>query len=123
MSHYLVPVPGVSVVPFRSIKGAMVGSPEEIHCTVTTVSGVEPHLVFISWIGPGGDTITNNSRVTINPIISISNDFISSLEFAYLMEGDEGIYTCEVMILKTEASDYIEIQYLTGKSHVIHTAH
>jgi len=91
-----------------------VGSPEEIHCTVSTVSGVEPDLVMISWMGPGGDTIRNDSRVTISPIISINNDYISTLDFTYLMEGDEGIYTCDVMILEAKASDFIEVENLTG---------
>jgi len=110
----LVPVPDISIIPFGSIQGALVGSPEEIHCLVSTVSGVEPHLVVISWIGPGGDTIRNDSRVTISPTISVNNDYISTLEFTYLMEGDEGIYTCEVMIPEITASDYIAIQNLTG---------
>ena len=105
----------MSVIPFGSIQGGTVGSPQEIHCTVSTVGGVELSSVMISWMGPGGDTIRNDSRVTISPIISISNDYISTLEFTYLMEGDEGIYTCEVMILETTASDFKEIRNLTGK--------
>jgi len=103
------------VLPFRSIEGATVGSSQEIHCIVSTVSGVELSSVMISWMGPGGDTITNDSRVTISPIISINNDYISTLEFTYLMEGDEGVYTCDVMILETSAADVIEIGNLTGK--------
>ena len=93
----------------------MVGSHQDIQCTVSTVSGVELSSVMISWMGPGGDTITNDSRVTISPIISINNDYISTLEFTYLMEGDEGVYTCDVMILETTASRFIEIGNLTGK--------
>ena len=69
---------------------------------------------MISWMGPGGDTIRNDSRVTISPTVSINNDYISTLEFTYLMEGDEGIYICNVMIFTAEASDYIEIRNLTG---------
>ena len=111
---FLVPTPDVSIVPYRSIDGALVGSPQEIHCTVSTVSGVEPHLVLISWIGPGGDTITNDTRVTISPTVANDNAYISTLEFTHLMEGDEGIYTCDVMILETEESDYVEMQNLTG---------
>ena len=93
----------------------MVGSPKEIHCTVSTVSGVELSSVMISWMGPGGDTVRNDSRVTISPTASLINDYISTLEFAYLMEGDEGIYTCDVMILETPGSDFIEISNLTGE--------
>ena len=103
------------MIPFGPIVDGIVGGPQEIHCTVSTVSGVESHLLMISWMGPGGDTITNDSRVTISPIISINNDYISTLEFTYLMEGDEGIYTCDVMILETTTSEIIEIRNLTGK--------
>ena len=93
----------------------MVGSPKEIHCTVSTVSGVELSSVMISWIGPGGDTITNDSRVTISPTASLVNNYISTLEFTYLMEGDEGIYTCDVMILETTGSNFVKIGNLTGE--------
>ena len=93
----------------------MVGSPQDIQCTVGTVDGVQPHLVLISWTGPRGDTITNDSRVTISPTTSSGNDYISTLQFAYLMEGDEGMYTCNVMILETSASDSVVLGDLTGK--------
>ncbi|XP_065915772.1 hemicentin-1-like [Dysidea avara] len=108
-----VPIPGVSVIPFESIQGAMVGSPQEILCTVSTVSGVELSSIMINWIGPGGGTITNDSRVTISPTISVNNDYISTLEFTYLTEGDEGAYTCAVMLLETTAAKIIEIRNLT----------
>ena len=112
---YVVPTPDVSFAPFGPITGEMVGSPQDIHCTVSTVEGVELSAVMISWTGPGGDTITTDSRVTISATISSGNDFISTLQFAYLMEGDEGIYTCSVMILETSASNGIEIINLVGK--------
>ena len=80
-----------------------------------TVSGVELSSVMISWIGPVGDVITNDSRVTISPTTAINSDFISTFDFTYLMEGDEGVYTCDVMILETNASAYIEIKNITCK--------
>ena len=113
MLYFAVPTPDVSIVPY-SIDRAFVGSPQEIHCTVSTVSGVESHLVIISWMGPGGENFTSNSRVTISPLISVNSDYISTLEFTYLMEGDEGKYTCEVMILETTTSDHVEMQNVTG---------
>ena len=112
---YAVPTPDVSIVPFGPITGDMVGSPQDIHCTVGTVDGVEFSTVLISWTRPGGDTITNDSRVTISPTTSSGNDYISTLQFAYLMEGDEGMYTCNVMILETSASNSIEIVNLISK--------
>ena len=90
------------------------GSPQVINCTVSTISGVESSSVMISWMGPGGN-ITNDSRVTINPTTSSGNDYISSLRFTYLMERDRGIYTCNVMILETDAENSTEIENLSSK--------
>ena len=87
----------------------MVGSPQDIQCMVSTVSGVELSSVMISWKGPGVESITNDSRVTISPTTSSGNNYTSSLQFTYLMEVDEGMYTCNVMILETSASDFVNI--------------
>ena len=93
----------------------MVGSPQDIQCIVSTVSGVELSSVMISWMGPGGESITNDSRVTISPTTSSDNNYTSSLQFTYLMEGDEGMYTCNVMILETNASQFSYVYSLTGE--------
>ena len=110
-----VPTPTVSITPSGPIQGAMVGSPQDIQCTVSTVSGVELNSVMISWMGPGGDTIRNDSRVTISPTSGSGNNYTSSLQFMYLMEGDEGTYECNVMILGTSASSTVEINYPISK--------
>ena len=102
-------------MPSGSIQGAMVGSPQDIQVIVNTVDGVELSSVIISWMGPGGETITNDSRVTISPTTSSGSSYTSSLQFTYLMEGDEGMYTYDVMILETVASDFIIIHNLIGK--------
>ena len=96
----------------------MVGSPQDIQCIVSTVDGVELSSVMISWMGPGGESITNDSRVTISPTTSSGNNYTSSLQFTYLMEGDEGMYTCNVMILETSRSKSFTINSLTSK-HII----
>ena len=91
------------------------GSPQVINCTVSTISGVESSSVMISWMGPGGGSIMNDSRVTISPTTSSGNTHTSSLQFTYLMEGDEGNYTCNVMILGTSASQSVELLPLDRK--------
>ena len=110
-----VPTPTVSITPSGPIQGAMVGSPQDIQCTVSTVSGVEMSSVMISWMGPGRDTITNDSRVTISSTSGSGNNYTSSLQFMYLMEGDDGTYRCEVMILETNQSHSTKLNDLTGK--------
>ena len=92
----------------------MVGSPQDIQCIVSAVSGVELSSVMISWMKPGGESISNDSRMTISPTTSNGNNYSSSLQFTYLMEGDEGVYTCSVMILNTVGSSSINLYNLTG---------
>ena len=109
-----VPTPTVSITPSGPIQGAMVGSLQDIQCIVSTVSGVELNSLLISWMGPGGDTIKNDSRVTINPTSGSGNTYTSNLQFMYLMEGDEGTYECDVMILETNVSEVIIIKKIKG---------
>ena len=94
----------------------MVGSPLTIDCRVNTVPGVSSSSVTISWTAPGGvESIMNNSRVTISPTTFSGNNFTSSLQFTYLMEGDNGTYTCNVIILDTSGSQSVVLQPLASK--------
>ena len=102
ISLHTVPNPAISLS--GPMQGAMVGSPQVITCRVSTVSGVAASLVMISWIGPGGDPVMTDSRVTISPTTSSNNVHTSNLQFTYLMEGDEGNYTCNVTIMRTNAT-------------------
>ena len=112
----LVPYINITTLPSGPIQGAMVGSPQDIQCIVSTVSGVELSSVMISWMGPGGESVTNDSRVTISPTTSSTgNNYTNNLRFTYLMEGDEGIYTCNVMILETKNLFSLVLSNLTGK--------
>ena len=112
----VVLTPAVTISPSGSIQGAMVGSPQVINCTVSTVSGVESSLVMISWIGPGGNIDTTNGRVSTGSVTDDGNNmYTRSLQFTYLMEGDEGTYTCDVMILEISRSQSVVLQSLTSK--------
>ena len=96
-----VPDPTITISPSGPIQGAMVGSPQDIQCIVSTVNGVELSSVMISWMGPGGESITNDSRVSISPTTFNGNNYTSSLQFTYLMEGDKGVHIITVVILDT----------------------
>ena len=92
------------------------GSPQVIKCIVSTVSGVESTLVIVSWMGPGGKIDTTNSRVYIGSVTPGGNNtFTSSLQFTYLMEGDEGTYTCNVTILESSGNSSVDILSLASK--------
>ena len=111
-----VPTPTVTISPSSPTQGAMVGSPQIINCTVSTVSGVESSSVMISWMGPGRNIDATNDRVSIGSVTAGGNNmYTRSLQFAYLMKRDEGTYTCNVMILETSESQSVELQSLTSK--------
>ena len=95
------------------------GDPQMIECKVSTVSGVESSSIIINWMGPGGDTITNASRVAISPTSSSGNNYTSTIHFNYLIEGDNGMYTCNVMILEVDNSSSVELETLISESFVI----
>ena len=116
---HIVPTPTITISPSGRIQGAMVGIPHVINCTVNTVNGVEISSVMIRWIRARGVYLISDTRVAITPTTSSgSNTYISSLQFAYLMEGDEGIYNCIVMILETSISTSVNIQSLISKLYI-----
>ena len=82
---------------------------------MNTVEGVEFNSVMISWVGSSGDVITNDSRIIVNPVTTFGNNYTSGLHFIYLMEGDEGTYTCNVMILDVIETSYVELSNFTCK--------
>ena len=112
----LVPPPNVTISPSGPIQGAMVGSPQVIDCTVTGVSGVEPESGKIIWMGPNGDIARNSSRTMImDAYDSDDNTYTSNVQYTYLMEGDNGTYTCLFMAGDISVLQSIEVQSLTSK--------
>ena len=99
----------ISIVPSFEITILQNGSASfndsfTLDCVVTMLNIVDSSSVMFSWVGPEGNIITNDSRVIINPTTSNGNTYTSSIRFTYLMEGDEGTYMCNVMILETSGS-------------------
>ena len=93
----------------------MVGDPQEFQCIAEVeFNGVEPNSVSFEWFGPKENSVTTDSRVIISPTITSTYTFSSTLQFSYLMEGDVGIYTCNVLILRNTESDRIELGELDG---------
>ena len=82
----------------------MVGFTQLVGCRATTVRGVELNAVQFSWMGPTGNTLINNTRVAILPKRQHQNNFSSEVLFDYLREGDQGVYTCTVVILNARVS-------------------
>ena len=123
---HIVPEPTVVISPLMPLEDVMVGDHLQINCIVTTISGVESESVIIVWSGPPGEgtaegpiTSVLGGRVTFSNVTdSGGNNFTSTLNISYVMEGDEGTYTCDVMILNATGTDSIEIENLPSQSVV-----
>ena len=110
---YIVQDPIIDITPPGPIQDAMVGNPLVANCTVSTVDGVEPSTVMITWIGPGVST----SRFSMSNHTSIGNNmYLSTLRISYLIKSDESTpYFCIVTILEGSATESFEIESLSGE--------
>ena len=96
-----------------ALQGAEVGSSQTLQCIVNA-NEMEFGLIMIDWIGPDGITISTDNRVTISTTSS-GNSYTSSLQFTYMMEGDEGSYMCNVMTARGgNESQSVVIENLEG---------
>ena len=70
-----------------------------ITCSVTITSTINPDSVELTWTNASNFTADN--RVTIITDITenpSSFTYTTIIQFTYLMEGDEGNYTCNVKV-------------------------
>ena len=106
----LVPVPRISFQPSDYLRG-VVGEMQDITCSVTITSSIDPDSVELTWTN-ANSIITADNRVTIISTNVTENPFsftyTTTIQFAYLMEGDEGNYTCIL-----EVDDMIETHSTT----------
>ena len=101
----------------NTMQNLTLGNPYEIQCEVYTDQVVHSDIVNITWIGPDNDTVVNDSRIIVTTTNSIGNNHISTLQFLYLKEGDEGLYTCHVTILSNTDSESFELETILSKLH------
>ena len=108
-------ISSISVVP----TDRNVGDPQDVICTVASTSGLDDaDLVIASWTGPNG-VITSDDRVTINTTVD-SNIYTTTLHFNYIMESDEGIYTCNVTTIDRNVSLSTSLTNLASKLCILH---
>ena len=97
-----MPVPRISLQPNASgfLQG-VIGEVQYIICSVTIASAIDPNSVEPMWLN-ADSIITADNRVTIIPTNITENPssftYTKTIQFAYLMEGDEGNYTCIVTV-------------------------
>ena len=107
---------GITVDVHGTMENLTVGDPYEIQCKVHTDQIVNSDIVDITWIGPDNDTIVLDSRLSVTNI-SIGHNHTSTLQFSYLSEDDEGVFTCNVTILSNTDSGSFKVEELSSKFH------
>ena len=111
-----MPIPRISLQPNASgfLQG-VVGEMQDMICSVTITSAIDPNSVELTWTNTD-NIITADNRVTITPTIITENPssftYTTTIQFAYLMEGDEGNYTCNVTVDKMMKSHSTTLQNL-----------
>ena len=91
------------------------GDSHEIQCKIYTDKVVNASIINITWIGPNNDTIVTNNRITITATASADNNHTSTLQFLYLTEEDQGLYTCQIEILNYTKSGFFELENFSSK--------
>ena len=93
----------------------IIGEMQDIICSVTVTSAIDPDSVKLTWT-KASSIITSDKRVTITPTNITSNlhsfTYTTTIQFAYLMEGDEGNYICNVMLDEMMESRATTLQIL-----------
>ena len=95
-----VPIPRIFFQPSGYQQG-VVGEMQDIICSVSITSAVAPESVELTWTN-ADSIITADNRVTITPTNITKNPssftYTTAIQFANLMMGDEGYYTCNVAV-------------------------
>ena len=92
------------------------GDPHEIQCKVYTDKVINANIISITWIGPNNDTIVTNNRTNITATTSAGNNHTSTLQYLYLTEEDQGLYTCHITILNNyNDSGFLKLEDFSSK--------
>ena len=90
---YIAPTPRIFLQPSYLQQGT-IGQAHELVCSIAISSIAETSSVNLTW-----NFTSNDNRVTMIPTTITTDDSIgiiytTVIQFAYLMEGDEGNYQC-----------------------------
>ena len=109
----IVPAPNMTLT---ILNDTVAGSELSLKCDVNIVRGVTSSA-DIMWMKNNTPVEgINNDRISIHSAVSdASNFYTSNLQFLYLSEDDESVYTCIVKILDTSTFKSVELKNFTCK--------
>ena len=117
MHTYIAPVPRIFLKP-DDLQQGIVGEMHELVCLVALSSIVDTTTVELQW-----NFISNDSRITVIPTSitaddSIGNLYTTVIQFAYLVEEDEGNYTCTLTVEDSVKSNF-DLEILSKHTYVV----
>ena len=88
----------------------VIGEAHELVCLIALSFTMETSSVNLTW-----NFTSNDNRVTVIPTTITTDDSIgiiytTVIQFAYLMEGDEGNYTCTATIEENSGESIYNLQ-------------
>ena len=93
----LAPTPRIFLRP-NYLQQGVIGEPHDLVCMIVLSSTAQSNSVNFTW-----NFTSNDDRVTVIPTTITTDDSIgiiytTVIQFDYLMEGDEGNFTCTLII-------------------------
>ena len=109
---YVAPTPRIFLRPNYLQQGAA-GQTLQLVCSIAISSVAETSSVNLTW-----NFTSNDNRVTVIPTTITTDDSIgiiytTVIQFAYLMEEDEGNYTCTTAIEEDSADSNFDLKIIS----------
>ena len=107
----IVPSPRIFLRPNHFQQG-IIGETHELVCLIAISSTAQSSSVNLTW-----NFTSNDNRVTVIPTTITTDDSIgiiytTVIQFAYLMEGDEGNYTCTATIEENSGESTFNLELI-----------
>ena len=111
MHTYVAPTPTV-FINTRYLQQGIIGEALNIVCMIAPSSTAQLSLFRFTW-----NFTSNDDRVSVIPTNITTDDSIgiiysSIIQFAYLMEGDEGNYKCTLTIVGDSAQSIFSLEII-----------
>ena len=109
---YVAPTPRIFLKP-NYLQQGVAGQTLQLVCSIILSSTAETSSVNLTW-----NFNSNDNRVTVIPTTITTDDSIGILyttviQFAYLMEEDEGNYTCTTAIEEDSADSNFDLKIIS----------
>ena len=108
---HVVPSPRVFLKP-NHLQQGIIGESTHLVCLIAISSTAQSSSVNLTW-----NFTSNDDRVTVIPTTITTDDSIgiiytTVIQFAYLMEEDEGNYTCTAMIEENSGESTFNLEII-----------